>query len=82
MERDYNTMDDFSFDGKTVLLRVEFNSPMSPDGKILDDKRIRESTPTIKELSNAKVVLLATRADRARRTSRPWRSMPGSSRNT
>jgi phosphoglycerate kinase len=59
MERDYYTMDDFSFDGKTVLLRVEFNSPMSPDGIILDDKRIRESVPTIKELDGAKVVLLA-----------------------
>jgi phosphoglycerate kinase len=59
MERDYNTMDDFSFDGKTVLLRVEFNSPMGPDGRILDDKRIVESIPTIKELDNAKVVLLA-----------------------
>lgn len=59
MERDYNTMDDFSFQGRTVLLRVEFNSPMSPDGKILDDKRIRESVPTIKELEDARVVLLA-----------------------
>jgi phosphoglycerate kinase len=59
MERDYNKMDDFSFDGKTVLLRVEFNSPMGPDGKILDDKRIRESVPTIQELSDAKVVLIA-----------------------
>ena len=59
MERDYNTMDDFSFKGKTVLLRVEFNSPMSPDGKILDDKRIRESVQTIKELDEAKVILIA-----------------------
>ncbi len=59
MERDYCTMDDFDFDGKTVLLRVEFNSPIGPDGKILDDKRIRESVPTIKELEDAKVVLLA-----------------------
>lgn len=59
MERDYNTMDDFSFDGKTVLLRVEFNSPMAPDGTILDDKRIRESLTTIRELDDAKVVLLA-----------------------
>lgn len=59
MERDYYTMDDFDFDGKTVLLRVEFNSPMGPDGTILDDKRIRESLPTIKELEHAKVVLLA-----------------------
>jgi phosphoglycerate kinase len=59
MERDYCTMDDFNFDGKTVLLRVEFNSPIGPDGRILDDKRIRESVPTIRELERAKVVLLA-----------------------
>ena len=59
MERDYCTMDDFSFKGKTVILRVEFNSPMTPDGTILDDKRIRESLPTIKELEDAKVVILA-----------------------
>lgn len=59
MERDYCTMDDFDFSGKTVLLRVEFNSPIAPDGKILDDKRIRESVPTIKALEDAKVVLIA-----------------------
>ncbi|HTX44577.1 MAG TPA: phosphoglycerate kinase [Methanocella sp.] len=59
MERDYCTMDDLDFDGKAVLLRVEFNSPIGPDGKILDDKRIRESVPTIKELEDSKVILVA-----------------------
>ncbi len=59
MERDYCTMDDFDLDGKTVILRAEFNSPIGPDGKILDDKRIRESVPTIKALEHAKVVLIA-----------------------
>ena len=59
MERDFCTMDDFGLDGKTVLLRAEFNSPMGPDGMILDDKRIRESVPTIGELEGSKVVLLA-----------------------
>jgi phosphoglycerate kinase len=52
-------MDDLDLNGKTVLLRVEFNSPIGPDGKILDDKRIRESVPTIKSLEDAKVVLIA-----------------------
>jgi phosphoglycerate kinase len=52
-------MDDFRLDGKTVLLRAEFNSPIGPDGKILDDKRIRESAPTIKELEDSKVIILA-----------------------
>ena len=59
MERDYCTMDDFDLDGKTVILRAEFNAPIGPDGKILDDKRIRESVPTIKALENSKVVLIA-----------------------
>jgi phosphoglycerate kinase len=52
-------MDDFDLDGKTVILRAEFNSPIGPDGKILDDKRIRESVPTIKGLEGSKVVLIA-----------------------
>lgn len=59
MDRDYCTMDDFDLDGKTVILRAEFNSPIGPDGKILDDKRIRESVPTIKGLEGSKVVLIA-----------------------
>ncbi|WP_174591110.1 phosphoglycerate kinase [Methanocella conradii] len=59
MERDYCTMDDFELDGKTILLRAEFNSPIGPDGRILDDKRIRESAPTLKELEDSKVVILA-----------------------
>ena len=59
MARDYCTMDDFSFKGKTVLLRSEFNSPIGKDGMITDDKRIRESAPTIKDLKDAKVAILA-----------------------
>lgn len=59
MERDYCTMDDFSFKGKTVLLRSEFNAPIGKDGSITDDKRIRESVPTIDALKDAKVVILA-----------------------
>ena len=59
MKRDYCTMDDFSFNGKTVLLRSEFNSPIGKDGKITDDKRIRESVPTIEALKAAKVAILA-----------------------
>jgi phosphoglycerate kinase len=59
MERDYCTMDDLELAGRTVLLRAEFNSPLGPDGTILDDKRIRESVPTIKGLEEAKVVLMA-----------------------
>ena len=57
------TMDDFTFEGKVVLVRVDFNSPIDPQTKrILDDTRIRmHGDATIKELSkkNAKTVVLA-----------------------
>jgi len=57
------TMDDFDFKGKTVLVRVDFNSAIDPETKkILDDTRIRaHGETTIKELveKGAKVVILA-----------------------
>ena len=55
---DFLTIDDFNFDGKTVLFRVDINSPIK-DGEIADDTRIRRSIETINALSNAKIVLLA-----------------------
>lgn len=57
--RDYLTIDDFDTDGKTILVRVDLNTPMDPDDNILDDMRIRSHIPTIKDLDDAKVVLLA-----------------------
>jgi len=57
------TMDDFDFDNRTVLVRVDFNSPIDPEtGKILEDARIRmHGETTIKELveKGSKVVVLA-----------------------
>ncbi len=57
------TIDDFNFENKTTLVRVDFNSPINPQtGKILEDVRIRmHGETTIKELSEkgAKVVILA-----------------------
>lgn len=57
--RDFLTIDDFDIDGKTILVRVDLNSPMDPDGNILDDMRIRSHIATLKDLETAKVVLLA-----------------------
>jgi phosphoglycerate kinase len=55
-------LDNADVKGKTALVRVDINSPIdSKTGEILDDTRIRECAPTIKELAmkGAKVVVLA-----------------------
>ncbi len=53
-------MDDFDLSGRTVLLRVDINSPIDPaTGQLLNDARIREHLTTIRELRLAKVALLA-----------------------
>ncbi len=44
------TIDDVALAGKKVLVRVDFNVPMTPDLKVSDDKRIVESLPTIKKI--------------------------------
>jgi len=59
---EFPTLDDADVLGKTVLVRVDINSPIDPKtGEILDDTRIRECVPTLKELlqKGAKVVVLA-----------------------
>ena len=59
------TLDDIEVSGKTVLLRIDINSPLDSAKKIKDDTRIKRSLPTIKELSDkgAKTVILAHQAD-------------------
>lgn len=62
MSLDFYTIDDFDLEDKTVLVRVDINSPVDPNtGLILDDTRIKLHAGTIKELSNkgAKTVVLA-----------------------
>ncbi|MBP1649050.1 MAG: pgk [Bacteroidetes bacterium] len=44
------TIDDILVRGKKVLVRVDFNVPMTPDLKISDDKRMVEALPTIKKI--------------------------------
>jgi phosphoglycerate kinase len=56
----FKTLDDLDFAGRTVLLRVDFNVPMS-GGKVTDATRIQRAAPTIRDLTakGAKVLLLS-----------------------
>ena len=59
---EFLTLDDVDVSGKTVLVRVDFNSPIDPETKkIIDDTRIRMHAETIRELleKGAKVVVLS-----------------------
>ncbi len=55
------TMDDFDFENKTIIIRVDFNSPLDSEKIITDDTRIRRHAKTIKELMDkgGKVVIIA-----------------------
>lgn len=54
------TLDALSFDGKTALIRVDYNVPIK-NGVILDDSRITKTLKTLRELleKNAKIVILS-----------------------
>ena len=60
--KQFNTLDDFHFEDKTVLLRVDINCPLDKETlKLTDDNRIRHIVPTVRELldDGAKVVIIA-----------------------
>jgi phosphoglycerate kinase len=57
-----NTLDDFNFNSKTVLCRLDLNSPFETNRYAIKDTwRIRAAIPTIEELSDrkAKLILLS-----------------------
>ncbi|MCR5027413.1 MAG: phosphoglycerate kinase [Methanobrevibacter sp.] len=62
MSSNFNTIDDFDLEDKTVLVRIDVNSPVDPSSRIiLDDTRLKLHAQTIKELAKkgARVVILA-----------------------
>ena len=62
MDKQFNTLEDFDFRDRTVLLRVDINCPLDKETlRIVNDARIRRIVPTVRELAGkrAKVVMLA-----------------------
>lgn len=53
------TVRDVDLQGKTVLLRSDFNVPLMPNGEIRDDYRIKQALPTIDFLleQNCKIII-------------------------
>jgi phosphoglycerate kinase len=65
--KDYKTIDDCNFKGKTTIIRVDINSPVN-NGKVEVSDRSIESARTIREISNkkAKLVVLAHQGRKGR----------------
>jgi phosphoglycerate kinase len=60
------TIDEFDYSGKTVLLRVDINSPIDPiTKKIVNENRIKASIPTIKDIlaQGARLAIIAHQGD-------------------
>src|SRR4051812_17580658 len=73
---------DLPLEGKRVLMRVDFNTPMHKDGTIADDARIRAAIPSIQHVIShgGKLILMSHLgrpkgdSDRAKLTLAPIRT--------
>lgn len=56
-----NNLRNINVKGKRVLVRCDFNSPLSDDGKVNDDFRIKKTLPTLAYLrdNGAKIILIS-----------------------
>ena len=61
IQMNFNRLKDVHLNGKTAIVRVDFNLPKDDNGSISDDTRLRAALPTINFLTtaNAKVILIS-----------------------
>ncbi len=70
------TIDQLPLTHKRVLIRVDFNVPLTPEQKVGDATRIREALPTIQHaLAQGATILLASHLGRPRGTVKPALSL-------
>lgn len=70
------TVDQLPLAHKRVLIRVDFNVPLTPEQKVGDATRIREALPTIQHaLAQGATILLASHLGRPRGTVKPALSL-------
>jgi len=76
------TLEDFEFQNKRVLLRCDFNVPLSEKREILDDFRIRKTLPTIEYLKQkqAKIILISHLGDSEKGKEKKYSLKPIASR--
>ncbi|PIY20585.1 phosphoglycerate kinase [Candidatus Desantisbacteria bacterium CG_4_10_14_3_um_filter_40_18] len=59
------TIKDIDIKGKRVLIRVDYNTPLNPDGSVADNRKITESLPTINYcLDNGASIILMSHLGR------------------
>ncbi|OKY77105.1 MAG: 3-phosphoglycerate kinase Pgk [Candidatus Methanohalarchaeum thermophilum] len=59
-KKDFLTLDDVKLKNKSILIRIDVNSPIDPSTKrILDDNRFRSHLKTFRSLNDSKTVILA-----------------------
>jgi 3-phosphoglycerate kinase len=67
--------------GKRVLVRADFNVPLTPDGTIANDRRIVESLPTINYLlEHGATVILLSHLGRPKGMEKQWSLSPVATR--